>query len=188
MRYLSTAPEHRSIAMLRHTEKENCMAKETSGDGSDGSVVIRPGRPSSGGGSGGGYGGGFGGNRVARQAARSVQPRELKRGSKRRSNARPRKRKPPQKRRLTLRTPRSLPPRRLRNRRVCWHASSCWRPWRSATPPPGPRWIETSRANDHNSTPRCKRKSRPQNGRPPRTQPSAGSFTSSPRKKAKSTG
>ncbi|WP_051066005.1 hypothetical protein [Pseudomonas fluorescens] len=40
------------------------MAKETSGDGSDGSVVIRPGRPSSGGGSGGGYGGGFGGNRV----------------------------------------------------------------------------------------------------------------------------
>ncbi|NUT82003.1 S-type pyocin domain-containing protein [Pseudomonas brassicacearum] len=40
------------------------MAKRTFSDGSNGTVVIRPGRPSSGGGSGGGYGGGFGGNRV----------------------------------------------------------------------------------------------------------------------------
>ncbi|MBV4552463.1 S-type pyocin domain-containing protein [Pseudomonas sp. SWRI102] len=40
------------------------MAKQTLNDGSDGTVVIRPGRPAPGGGSGGGYGGGFGGNRV----------------------------------------------------------------------------------------------------------------------------
>lgn len=57
------------------------MAKETSGDGSDGSVVIRPGRPSSGGGSGGGYGGGFGGNRVGatggpKRSAKGIKKRQ----------------------------------------------------------------------------------------------------------------
>lgn len=59
------------------------MAKETSGDGSDGSVVIRPGRPSSGGGSGGGYGGGFGGNRVGATGG----PKRPAKGIKKRQQA-----------------------------------------------------------------------------------------------------
>jgi hypothetical protein len=52
------------------------MAKQTLNDGSDGTVVIRPGRPSSGGGSGGGYGG----NRVGatggpQRSAKGLQKR-----------------------------------------------------------------------------------------------------------------
>jgi len=59
------------------------MAKRTFSDGSDGTVVIRPGRPSSGGGSGGGYGGGFGGNRVGASGG----PRRSAKGVKRRQQA-----------------------------------------------------------------------------------------------------
>ncbi|WP_434630236.1 S-type pyocin domain-containing protein [Pseudomonas sp. Z1-29] len=59
------------------------MAKRTFSDGSDGTVVIRPGRPSSGGGSGGGYGGGFGGNRVGATGG----PKRSARGMKKRRQA-----------------------------------------------------------------------------------------------------
>lgn len=55
------------------------MAKQTLNNGSDGTVVIRPGGSPSGGGSGGGYGGGFGGNRVGSSGGPTRSAKGIKR-------------------------------------------------------------------------------------------------------------